>query len=335
MKLLVVGCGSIGRRHAGNAAAHGTVGIVDFDSARAKDVATSLSIRAFDDLDTGLRWQPDGVIVAVPHDQHLPVAVRAVEAGCHVLIEKPISNGQEGLTAFLDRADALDRKVRVVCNMRFHPGPATLKQAVPRIGRVLFARAQYGNYLPDMRPGADYRELYCARAKAGGGVILDAIHEIDYVTWLLGETETVACGAGRLSDMDIDVEDYAAIALRHRGGARSEIHLDYLQRAKRRGCEIVGSEGTLVWLSEGKQPERCRVRLYEAQSGEWQDLFADEDLDANLPYETLMARFASLITGAEDDGLLDGRTAASELAVALAGKRAASDERVQHLRKSA
>ena len=334
MKLLVVGCGSIGRRHAANASAHATVGIVDFDSARAKDVATSLGIRAFDDLDAGLHWQPDGVIVAVPHDQHLPVAARAVEAGSHVLIEKPISNGEGGLTAFLDRADDLGRAVRVVCNMRFHPGPATLKQALPRIGRVLFARAQYGNYLPDMRPGADYRDLYCARAKAGGGVILDAIHEIDYVTWLLGETETVACGAGRLSDMDIDVEDYAAIALCHCSGARSEIHLDYLQRAKRRGCEIVGSDGTLVWLSEGKRPERCRVRLYEAESGAWQDLFADEDLDANLPYEILMARFAGLVAGDRDD-LLDGRTAAAELAVALAGKRAAADERVQHLRKSA
>ena len=335
MKLLVVGCGSIGRRHAANAVAPGTVGIVDFDSARAKEVATALGIRAYDDLDTALRWQPDGVVVAVPHDQHLPVATRAIEAGSHVLIEKPISNVESGLAAFLDRADALDRKVRVVCNMRFHPGPAMLKQALPRIGRVLFARAQYGNYLPDMRPGADYRKLYCARAKAGGGVILDAIHEIDYVTWLLGEAETVACGAGRLSDMDIDVEDYAAITLRHRCGARSEIHLDYLQRAKRRGCEIVGSDGTLVWLSEGKRPERCRVRLYEAGAGVWQDLFADEDLDANQPYETLMTRFAGLVAGGREDGLLDGRTAAAELAVALAGKRAAADERVQHLRKLA
>src|SRR5436309_2376616 len=98
-----------------------------------------------------------------------------------------------------------------------------------------------------MRPGAEYRSLYCSRAEAGGGVILDAIHEIDYLAWLFGPVERVSAEAGRIGDLDIDVEDYASLALMHRGGVRSEIHLDYLQRWKRRGCEVVGSEGTLIW----------------------------------------------------------------------------------------
>ena len=76
--------------------------------------------------------------------------------------------------------------MRVVCNMRFHPAVAALRHALPMIGKPLFAQAHYGNYLPDMRPGADYRTLYCASAAAGGGVILDAIHEIDYLIWLFG-----------------------------------------------------------------------------------------------------------------------------------------------------
>ncbi len=320
MKLLVIGCGSIGRRHAANAALFAEAAVFD----RVAAAADGLGLRCFDDLAAALDWGADGVVVAVPHDAHIEVAARALEAGSHLLIEKPIAHQLAGLDDFLARAEALDRKVRVVCNMRFHPGPAALKASLAEIGRPLFARAQYGNYLPDMRPGADYRTLYCARAASGGGVILDAIHEIDYLAWLLGAPKSLTATAARLGDMDIDVEDYAALALAHADGARSEIHLDYLQRAKRRGCEIVGRAGTLVWLSEGKRPERCTVRLYRADCGDWQVLYEDPAVDADAPYRELMRRFAAAVAGEAEDGLLDGRTAAAELAVALAGKRMAT-----------
>ena len=218
---------------------------------------------------------------------------------------------------FLDKAESLGRKVYVVCNMRFHPALRAVREALPAIGKPLFARAHYGNYLPDMRAGADYRELYCARRQTGGGVILDAIHEVDYLSWFFGQPVSVSCESAKLSDLDIDVEDYAGIHMRHESGVRSETHLDYLRRYKRRGLEVVGENGSVIWLSEGKNPESCMVRRHVAGRG-WETVFRDDALDASHMYAELMRRFVDAAQGRGDGELLTGRQAERELAAVLA-----------------
>src|SRR5262249_39683150 len=102
----------------------------------------------------------------------------------------------------------------------------------------------------------------------------------------------------------------------------SEIHLDYLQRSKRRGCEIVGTDGTLVWTSEGKEPERCLVRFGRPGNQSWETILDEPNLDTAAPYVELMQRF---LAGKNDErDLLYCREAAGSLAVALAAKRAAA-----------
>ena len=325
MKLLVFGCGSIGTKHASNAVKLTNTAVFDTNQERAQTTAEITGARWFNRFDDALAWKPDGAVIAVPHDQHLEVASRVVNTGCSVLIEKPISHCMQGIDELLILAERRGCHVKVVCNMRFHPGPRSLREALQKVGRPLFARAQVGNYLPLMRPGVDYRDLYCARSSSGGGVILDAIHEIDYLVWLLGPVNRVTCDADRLSDLDIDVEDYAAIVLRHPAGVRSEIHLDYLQQFKRRGCEIVGTEGTLIWRSEGKQPEVCSVHCFEERTGCWETLYQTDALDVERPYQELMRQFVELLDGASSTELLDGRTAARELEVALSARVASAE----------
>lgn len=317
MKLLIVGAGSIGRRHAVNAATRGEVLVHDRDAARASAVAAASGATVCDDLDEALRHKPDAAVVATPPADHADTATRLLEAGCDVLVEKPLADRAEAAHALAARAATAGRRLYVACNMRFHAGPWTLRAHLHDIGRPLFARAHFGHWLPNMRPDADYRDLYCARREAGGGVMLDGIHELDYLTWLLGAVTVAQGTVARLSSLAIDAEDYAALALTHAGGVRSEIHLDYLQACKRRGCEITGSEGTLVWDSEGKRPEHCRVRLFRngCQSGEI--VHEDPDLDANAAYVTMLDRFLDAVGGAPADDLLDGATAARELAIAL------------------
>jgi predicted dehydrogenase len=321
-RVLVVGCGSIGRRHAVNAARLATVSVVDIDRAKACDVAREIGVAACDTVEQGLAAGPDAVVIAVPHQFHLPLAEAALRTGADLLIEKPLAANLAGVSAFLRDAGQAGRRVRVVCNMRFHPAISALRGALPMIGKPRFAQAHYGNYLPDMRPGADYRTLYCAKVETGGGVILDAIHEIDYLVWLFGAVQRVTAEAGRLSDLDIDVEDYASIVLTHVGGVRSEIHLDYLQRIKRRGYVIAGSEGTLVWISEGKSPERCLVRFCAAGSSDWQVILDAPNLDTAAPYVELMQRF--LDPSAGDADLLDARGGAECLSIALAARQSAT-----------
>ena len=329
MRVLVVGAGSIGQRHARNLSSLVEVGVVDTDAARAEKVGADSGTIVFADFAAAFAWKPHGAIVATPNDLHMTHAAAALDAGAHVLVEKPISHRIEGVAQLLRKADALDRRVFVGCNMRYHPGPATLRASLGRIGRPLFARARFGNYLPAMRPGIDYRTLYCAKRETGGGVILDSIHEIDYVAWLLGPIREVACDAGKISELEIEAEDYAALATRHLGGARAEIQLDYLQRFKRRGCEIVGTAGTLDWTSEGKMPERCTVRLFDASKGAWEALHESDAVDPNAMYAAMLREFVAVLGGSAPVDLLDGTGGLAALEVAHAALRASDEGRRQ------
>ena len=75
--------------------------------------------------------------------------------------------------------------------------------------------------------------------RSGGGVILNAIHEIDYIRWMLGEVAAVACLAGKHTHLEIETEDTAAILFRFASSAIGEVHMDYLQRAYSRTCHIM------------------------------------------------------------------------------------------------
>lgn len=317
MKLLVVGVGSIGRRHAANAARHAQVFVHDRDAGRARDVAAQAGVIACDTLDEALAAMPDAAIVATPPRDHAQTAARLLEAGCDCLVEKPLADRAAPARELVERAVAAGRRLFVACNMRFHAGPRTLAEHLREIGRPLFARAHFGHWLPGMRPGADHRRLYCAHRAEGGGVVLDGIHELDYLTWLFGPVTAARGDSARLSSVTVDAEDYAAITLAH-GEMRSEIHLDYLQACKRRGCEIAGTEGVLVWESEGRRPERCRVRLFRRDADAWVTLFADDDLDPNAAYRAMLGRFLTAVEGGPAEDLLDGATALRELETALA-----------------
>ncbi len=296
MRLLVIGAGSIGSRHAGNCRGHGEVALLDCDSERVQKVAGQLGIEGFFREADAWDWAPDGVIVATPTHLHLEYAGKALENGVKaVLIEKPISHSLDGVDRLVASAEARNAHLFVVANMRFHPAIQAVKANIERVGQPLFARGHFGNYLPNMRPDVDYRTLYAAHRAQGGGVILDVIHEIDYMSWLFGPVTAVTASAATLSDLEIDVEDYATLMMEHDSGVRTTLTMDYLQQCKRRGCEIIGSDGILIWESEGKSPERCRVRVYEKKDDCWKTLLEQDGVDASLFYQRQIAEFAAAV----------------------------------------
>ncbi len=300
-----------------NAAALTDAAVVDTNVESLNACADASGCEAFTSLEQGLAWGPDGIIIATPHDTHLTVAEAALSAQAHLLIEKPVAADEAGVAVVLRKYADLHLRVFTACNLRFHPAVALLRANLPLVGRPYFSRAHYGNYLPNMRPGADYRELYCAQRQKGGGVILDAIHEIDYLTWFFGPVSSVSCVADRLSDLEIDVEDFASITLSHAGGTRSIIELDYLRATKRRGCEIVGDLGTISWESNDKGPEHCLVKLKTRDMEDWQVLLDTTEIDANQAYCEMLEHFVAAIGSGAEVPLLDGETALAELQTAL------------------
>jgi predicted dehydrogenase len=326
MKALVVGCGSIGSRHLRNLKQLGVapLAVVESNPVRRKEVASLLSIESFAELQEGLAWKPDFVIVATPTHLHARQAMQVVHAGLPVFVEKPISHTAEGLAELVNLVSTKKLTSLVGCNMRFHPGPAKVKQllAEGRLGKVLFARIHVGSYLPDWRPGMDYRQNYAARMESGGGCILDCIHEIDLARWYLGEIESVFCCAGHLSSLEIETEDVAVLVCRHAEGAISEIHLDYVQRTYERGCQIVGELGSIFWDFNGKA-----VRWYNAANKEWMTYPQPEAWETNQMYVDEMKHFLECAEG-QRETMLPIPDAAALMRVVFTAKESSEQGRM-------
>jgi predicted dehydrogenase len=324
-RFLLFGFGSIGKRHARNLRRLGAGEIIVFDALeeRRQEAAKEAGIMVVESLAEGWQRQPEAVIVAAPTSLHVRLALEAVRQGCHLFIEKPLADRWEEVGALLDLLHAQSRVTLVGCNMRFHPGLAAVKKLLDEcaVGRIIAARVEVGHYLPDWHPWEDYRRGYSARKELGGGVILDAIHEIDYIRWLLGEVATVACLAGKFSRLQIDTEDAAAMLLRFESGAVGEIHLDYVQRAYSRTCQIIGEEGTIHWDYTAGQ-----VRWYSAQTKAWQVFANPTDWEPNQMYIDELRHFLRCLAG-EESPALDVFEAARVLQVALAAKTAAKEQR--------
>ncbi len=251
-RILVVGCGSIGRRHARNLKSLGVLrlGFCDNNPEALKRCREELSGEAFSDYAEALqKFTPEIVLICTPPVYHVEQALAALQARAHVFIEKPLSHESSGIEALISEARRRDRVVQIGYNMRFHPGLQILKDLVDsgKLGRVLWLNVEAGQYLPDWRPWQHYRESYSARQELGGGIILDGSHELDYICWLLGRPTEVTCRAEHLSSLDVDVEDSAWIYLSFPERRRAELHLDFVQRAYARTCKVVGETGTALW----------------------------------------------------------------------------------------
>lgn len=266
-RILIAGLGSIGRRHLRNLMQTGQHEIVLCRS-RPSPVEEAPELPVYTDLPKALATRPDLVIVSTPTAHHVSVALPAAQAGCHLFIEKPLSHAWDGVDELVREIQGRGLLSLMGFDLRFDPGLCKIKELLEEgvIGRVVSIQAQVGQYLPDWHPWEDYRKGVSASSEMGGGVILDLIHELDYVTWLLGPVSELACFAGHVSKLEIRTEDTAAILLQFENGAIGTIHLDYLQRTPSRTCRIIGEEGTIVW-----DYHAAHVRWYKAGKDQWEE----------------------------------------------------------------
>jgi predicted dehydrogenase len=252
MKILVLGCGSVGKRHIKNLISMnaGQIFAHDVDQSRLKKIREEFLVETLTSTDEALdRGDFDTAFICTPPRLHVTQALRLLENGIHCFIEKPLSDRLEGVDLLVDLAEKKKKTVLVGYNFRFSPLLGKIKELLSNgvIGKILFLKASLGYYLPYWRPHEDYRKGYGANRSLGGGIVLDASHEIDYARYLLGEVDEVFAICKKLSKLEINTEDFAEITMHHENGAYSQIHLDYLQTNYRRNCEIVGEAGMIVW----------------------------------------------------------------------------------------
>jgi predicted dehydrogenase len=247
-RVLVVGTGSIGARHITNLLALGA-DVLAY-SYRGRRVSESWygHVQPFDDLDEAFLAAPDAIVVANRTDQHIDVALRAARAGRALFIEKPLSHSMLGVDDLAREVESRALIVESGFMLRFHPNLTWLKTFLDarELGSLHYCRASVGQYLPDWRPGQDYRASYSA-GRACGGVIFDLVHELDLVRWLFGEIDEVQTLTAFASALEIESEAVAQIGLRTATGLLAQVHMDYLRPVYSRTLEVVGSRGVATW----------------------------------------------------------------------------------------
>jgi predicted dehydrogenase len=307
-RILVHGFGSIGRRH---------FEIIQALCPRAELAVLSehgshqqyrgASFQLFTDRSAASQFQPEAVVVANAAVAHVESASHWVEAGAHVLVEKPLAVGLAGTDALARLAEQRGRVVQVGYNLRHTQALSLMQHWVSggKLGRLVCVHAQVGQNLRTWRPGAQAEHTVSAQKSLGGGALLELSHEIDYVQWLCGSARWVSAHLFQLGDWALDVEDTAhlVLGLGSDGACIASVNLDFVRHDATRICTIIGTEGSLRW--DGVQSQ---LSIYRASAAVWEPINLDAS-ERNTSYQAQWLAFVRACTAGQEApvSLADGQ----------------------------
>jgi len=216
------------------------------------DIVSKYSISVYSSLESALDFRPHFAVVSNPTSLHVSTSKALLECGIPVFLEKPISDSMEGLNELLILSREKNISVMVGYMMRFNPCSLRLKDLIEnkRIGRIYSINLNINSYMPGWHRYERYNEFYAGVKSLGGGVILTEIHELDLLTWYFGTPERLWAVGGKLSDLDIDVEDTVSILMEQKFDGDSfpiNISMSFVQPAPYRKMIILGEKGKIEW----------------------------------------------------------------------------------------
>ncbi|MCC7518614.1 MAG: Gfo/Idh/MocA family oxidoreductase [Verrucomicrobiae bacterium] len=320
-RILIIGAGSIGLRHARLCKEHPDLVVEVCDSRPdGLDEARKLlgNVRAWSDLSAALASKPDLAVVATPHDSHQPIASAALRAGAHVLCEKPMTDTFASAQQLAADQQAAGRILRVGYMYHFHPGMLRLKRLLAEgtLGQLLQMRYAVGSYIT----------LECSRSRhqraVFGAIVMDYAHGLDLGLWLAGRAPVGAYArgiqAGRLEltsnpNVFSAVLDYAEPLL-------FEIHVDYVAKPQPGCVELLGDRG---WARYDLLAGRLEIGRPEKEMPESETIAVERD---DL-YRAQIRGFLAAVEGKPDDlttpeqGLRSVAIADALLASLRSGKR--------------
>lgn len=235
MKTAVIGVGSMGRNHArvySELAEAELVAVSDANAKQAESVAEKIGVRAYTDYREMLaKEQPEAVSIAVPTVMHEEVGIVALEAGAHVLMEKPIAATVEEGQRLIEKAKSVGRQLMVGHIVRFNPAIQALKQklAAGELGRIF--------------------QVFCRRAGPFPSRILDvgvvvdlAPHDVDLMRFLTG-ADPVRVYAETEQRLHTNHEDLLWGVLRFADGITGSLEINWLTPTKVRETLVLGERG--------------------------------------------------------------------------------------------
>ena len=274
-KFAVLGYGSSGQRHATLLRERFPEDEIVVFSSRSQAGSPFLITSSLADI---AKFGPEVAVIAGAAAERLAMTQALPDGLQGILIEKPLADTFAKGAEIADEAARRAELTQVGYNLRFSPSLREFKRRIDArdLGEVLSVRVDTGQFLPDWRPGRDYRTTASAKKALGGGVLLELSHEIDYVRWIFGEIEWVSAWVGKSSDLHIDVEDTAHVTLGFTDPQRSiewvaQLNLDFVRHDRMRTLTAVCAHGSLRW-----DGILFTVEQQTPASGIWQAVFAEQ-----------------------------------------------------------
>ena len=278
MKILVVGYGSIGKRHVKNLSSLNQTQVSVCSKNKEAWKLEKKGIKTFTTIEQALKEKHNVAIICNETSLHIKTAIKLADNGYHIFLEKPISNSLKNIPALIKIIKRKKLITMVGCNMRFHHGIKLMKSLIDKneIGSILSVTVENGSFMPDWHPWENYQISYASQKKLGGGVVLTQIHEIDYLYWFFGKVDDVYSFTEKLTDLQIDVEDYSGSLLKFKNKIIAELHLDYFQKPSVRSCKIIGTKGQITWNWENNH-----VQIFKNKYKKWVTKNIEKKFDRN------------------------------------------------------
>ena len=274
-RILIVGLGSIGKRHLRLARELLPNADIRVLRHQATNEVLEYSNGSFSSIEESIDFAPQIAVIASPATFHIATAQSLAEAGVHLLIEKPLSASLSGVTKLLETCEKQGVVSLTGYNLRFLPSLQRYRDLLGEnvVGKVLSVRCEIGQYLPSWRPDSDYRHGVSAKREFGGGALLELSHELDYLRWIFGDVEWVKATLSRQSSLEIDVEDTAHLTMGFASAPNGNkligtVNLDFIRHDTTRLCTAIGEKGSLRWNGLTGV-----VELFEAGAKEWLEVF--------------------------------------------------------------
>jgi len=224
LKALIIGYGSIGKRH--DEVLSNFSEIASIDIVTKQNIEERTTYKSLQEIDNISQYSY--FIIASETTKHYE---QLVYLDLHVknkiiFCEKPLFESKKKL-------EILHNEIYVGYVLRFHPLLQKLKDFLQN-EKVVNVNVKCGQYLPTWRPNSDYKKLYSAKKDEGGGVLLDLSHEIDYVQWLFGKIEGIKSYQVKISDLEIDSDDLAVFFGKTIQNIIVNISIDYISKITHR-----------------------------------------------------------------------------------------------------
>jgi predicted dehydrogenase len=318
----VLGTGSIGLRHLSVLRALGQKPIaVPVRQERAIPlIAEGWEVAA--SLDEAESKGARAAVIATDTLRHAADAEHALRLGLDVLCEKPLAQDMFAASQLLQLTEGTRPKLFMAYCLRFDAGLLAFRSRLGLIGEIHSVRIECRSFLPEWRPGRDYRESYSARVSEGG-VLRDLSHEADYACWLFGTPKAVSGVAYNTRRLGIESEEIAEAFWVASNGAYVSIALDYLSKPPVRFVRAFGNLGDLEYdfLS------RCLV-LRESSGTQQEEKLHGNPGDI---YMAQMRQFLQVVAGGDPGVLATGRHGMQVLALCDAWRKSASSGRQEKL----